>query len=441
MAVMRHSITFGGVNSADFGLYIGGEGTFNAPKRVVEMISVPGRDGDIAIDQGHFENIEVKYTVINKEDSLSDFSTKLSGFRNAICALRGYQRLEDTFHPNEFRMAIFIDEFEVKPIEYATASEFEITFNCKPQRFLTSGEAEVDIPLTSTSPEVDLINPTLFESSPLIETVGYGVLDISSSAGDYSIVVNDEEVGELSLASPFSTSNKLTNTSFSYTKHYEPNGLLIDNGDTITLESFVLTLILYARSSYSLAPVGVSFPQGHALQNYSGHRFTPINDNTLQIDLTYGAQTFTKAVGAVNIDEFFTVRYTTTDSSQATLTKDASYQVRVGVFNSSDGTNDYLVCSVPQLPTQSDMQWRGIAFSCGELTADSTQSVLGDPTYIDLEIGEVYKFLAGSMIPLNRYVSLGSDLAVLGPGTNKIKPQNGEWTWESIKVIPRWWRL
>lgn len=441
MAIMQHSITFGGVNSADFDLYVGGEGTFNAPKRVVEVFEVPGRNGDLVVDQGRFENIEVEYTIINQEADLATFSQKLSAFRNALCSQRGYQRLTDTFHTDEFRMALFIDEFEVKPIEYATASEFKIKFNCKPQRFLTSGEAEVDIPLTSTSPEVDLINPTLFESSPLIETVGYGVLDISSSAGDYSITVNDEDVGELSLVSPFSTSIRLTNTSSSYSKHYEPNGLLIDNGDTITLESFTLTLILYARSLYSLAPVGVSFPQGHALQNYSNHKFTLINDNTLQIDLTYGAQTFTKAVGAVNIDEFFTVRYTTTDSSQATLTKDASYQVRVGVFNSSDGTNDYLVCSVPQLPTQSDMQWRGIAFSCGELTADSTQSVLGNPTYIDLEIGEVYKFLAGSMIPLNRYVSLGSDLAVLGPGTNKIKPQNGEWTWESIKIIPRWWRL
>ena len=435
------SLTVGGINSLDYGVYITGEAVYNAPEKRVEFISIPGRSGDLVIDNGVYENIEVKYPAGVFGDDQSDFASKIRAYRNALKSQSGYQRITDTYNPNEYRLGLFVDPFEVDVVQQSKAGEFDIVFNCQPYRFLTSGEAEVDIPLTSTSPEVDLINPTLFESSPLIETVGYGVLDISSSAGDYSITINDEDVGELSLASPFSTSTRLTNTSFSYSKHYEPNGLLIDNGDTITLESFVLTLVLYARSLYSLAPVGVSFPQGHALQNYTSHKFTLINDNTLQIDLTYGAQTFTKAVGAVNIDEFFTVRYTTTDSSQATLTKDASYQVRVGVFNSSDGTNDYLVCSVPQLPTQSDMQWRGIAFSCGELTADSTQSVLGNPTYIDLEIGEVYKFLAGSMIPLNRYVSLGSDLAVLGPGTNKIKPQNGEWTWESIKVIPRWRRL
>ena len=44
MAMMQ-SITFGGVNSADYGIYIGGEGVFNAPKREVEMIEIPGRNG------------------------------------------------------------------------------------------------------------------------------------------------------------------------------------------------------------------------------------------------------------------------------------------------------------------------------------------------------------------------------------------------------------
>ena len=201
MAVMRHSITFGGVNSADFGLYIGGEGTFNAPKRVVEMISVPGRDGDIAIDQGRFENIEVKYTVINKEDSLSDFSTKLSGFRNAICALRGYQRLEDTFHPNEFRMAIFIDEFEVKPIEYATASEFEITFNCQPFRYLTSGEAEQTIADGGT-----ITNPTLFGSKPLVSFLSANNNPSGwFSMGDKRIYVYDGILGNLQIVKMFAS--------------------------------------------------------------------------------------------------------------------------------------------------------------------------------------------------------------------------------------------
>ena len=84
MAVMRNSIIFGGVDSADYGIYIGGEGTFNAPKRDAEMISIPGRNGAFVLDKGRFENIEVKYSAFNYEPDLATFSANLDAFRNAI---------------------------------------------------------------------------------------------------------------------------------------------------------------------------------------------------------------------------------------------------------------------------------------------------------------------------------------------------------------------
>ena len=68
-----NSITFGGINSADFGIYISGEGVFNAPQRDVEMISVPGRNGAIALDRGRFQNIEVTYPAFNYEADYDKF--------------------------------------------------------------------------------------------------------------------------------------------------------------------------------------------------------------------------------------------------------------------------------------------------------------------------------------------------------------------------------
>ena len=115
-----NSITFGGVNSADFGIYISGEGVFNAPKRDVEMIKIPGRNGEFALDNGRFENIEVTYPAFNFEpDDYDTFMQNLSDFRNAICAQRGYQRLTDTFHPDEYRMATYIGGLEIKPVKYS----------------------------------------------------------------------------------------------------------------------------------------------------------------------------------------------------------------------------------------------------------------------------------------------------------------------------------
>ena len=139
-----HKFIFGGADSSTYGIYISGEGVFNAPERAVEMISIPGRNGAIALDQGRFENIEVTYPAFNYEQGMSDFSSNLAGLRSALCSKRGYQRLTDTIHPDEFRLGVYRSGLEVTPVKYNTASDFNITFDCKPQRFLTSGETEVD---------------------------------------------------------------------------------------------------------------------------------------------------------------------------------------------------------------------------------------------------------------------------------------------------------
>jgi phage-related protein len=191
MAVMRHSIIFGGVDSADYGIYIGGEGVFNAPQRDVEMIEIPGRNGAFALDRGRFKNIEVTYTAINHEPDLATFSANLEAFRNALASQKGYQRLEDTFHPDEYRMAAFVNGLEIEPIEYNTAAEFEVTFDCKPQRFLTSGETEVTVSSGDT-----LTNPTLFESSPLLEVEGYGTISFNG----YEIELQNVLLGAIEVA-------------------------------------------------------------------------------------------------------------------------------------------------------------------------------------------------------------------------------------------------
>ena len=54
-------LTFNGKNSAEFGVWISGGGTYNAPARDVEMVSVPGRNGDISYDNGRFQNVAVTY--------------------------------------------------------------------------------------------------------------------------------------------------------------------------------------------------------------------------------------------------------------------------------------------------------------------------------------------------------------------------------------------
>lgn len=176
MAVFK-SLTFGGSNSLASKVYITGEGAYNAPERVVEMVSVPGKNGDLAMDEGHFANIEVTYPAGTFGSTQSEFATNISAFRNILCSKYSYVELSDDYNPDEFRLALYKSGLEVDPASYNRAGEFEITFNCKPQRFLTSGKS------TSTyTASGSITNPTAFPSKPLITITGTGTLTIGGVA-------------------------------------------------------------------------------------------------------------------------------------------------------------------------------------------------------------------------------------------------------------------
>lgn len=163
-------------DSEDIGVYISGNGVYNAPERDYEMVSIPGKNGQLAIDHGRYENIEVTYPCFIWANTQQEFREKMKTIRAKLTSKLGYKRLEDTYHPDEYRMSIYKAGIEVDPVYYNRAGEFELTFDCKPQRFLKSGENQVTVANNGT-----ISNPTLFESLPIIETQGAGTLTINNS--------------------------------------------------------------------------------------------------------------------------------------------------------------------------------------------------------------------------------------------------------------------
>lgn len=174
---MNESLTFAGINSGTYGVYIAGESVYNAPERSVEMVTIPGRNGNLAIDGGRFENIEVTYPAFLAEPSQAAFAESVADFRNAILSKVGYQRLTDDYNPDEFRLAVYRSGLEVKPRVYNRVGEFTLTFDCKPQRFLLSGEQAVTLTASGS-----ITNPTRFPSKPLVRVFGAGTLTIGDNA-------------------------------------------------------------------------------------------------------------------------------------------------------------------------------------------------------------------------------------------------------------------
>ena len=135
---MREYFILNGVDSRDYGVYISGQGTFSAPQKAYTFYNVPGRNGALLGNEHRMENINVSYEAF----IYADFDNNLAAFRSFLLSLNGYATLTDSYHPDEFRMAVYTGPFEPKVTRMNDAGSFTITFSCKPQRFLYSGETE-----------------------------------------------------------------------------------------------------------------------------------------------------------------------------------------------------------------------------------------------------------------------------------------------------------
>lgn len=176
----QNLFVFDGKSSMEFGIALTGTGVYDAPKRDYESIAVPGRNGNITFDNGRYENISLKYTA----NIVRRFKDNVDHFRAFALSRDGYCRLEDTYHPDEFRLAMYAGPFHVDAGFLNRWGEFDIEFDCKPQRFLKSGEFPIEIPAGST---VKINNPTYYDSKPLIRCNGKG----NFIFGNETITVND----------------------------------------------------------------------------------------------------------------------------------------------------------------------------------------------------------------------------------------------------------
>lgn len=169
---MRNYFTIGGNDSRDYGVYISGEGVFNAPNREIAFISVPGRDGDIIGMETRLANGILTY---KNAFIYADFSNQIAAFRAMLMETNGYRRLIDTYNPNIYRMAAYAGGMDVAPTRKLDAGTFDITFAVKPQRYLISGDT-----VTVFTASGNINNPTLFPSKPLIRVYGNGVLGVGA---------------------------------------------------------------------------------------------------------------------------------------------------------------------------------------------------------------------------------------------------------------------
>lgn len=170
-----NTITFAGVNSLDKGLYVSGSKIFKSAEKEYSKVSVPGRNGDLLLFENRFKNVNIVYDGI----VIDDYNSNVIGIMAWLLSQTGYKRLEDTYNPDYYREALYAG-----PVEFDTlllsAGSTSITFDCKPERWLKSGETAVEI-LQEDSSKI-ITNPTMFNAKPIIRVYGTGEVGIGTGS-------------------------------------------------------------------------------------------------------------------------------------------------------------------------------------------------------------------------------------------------------------------
>lgn len=178
----RQYLSFAGKSSKDFLLYLSGPGVYDSPAADVESTSVPGRNGDILTENAkagrrRYQNVDIKYKVF----FFNGLPAKTAAVKAWLLSPVGYQKLQDTYDPDFFRMAVCKDALAFD-VTAQKAAEMELAFNCKPQRWSVDGQRTIRLDGRST-----LKNPFAFPAQPTEQPQEYKEKELEIPEGVFQI--------------------------------------------------------------------------------------------------------------------------------------------------------------------------------------------------------------------------------------------------------------
>ena len=178
-------IVYAGEASSDYGMVIAEAPAFERPTRKQDVYTVPGRNGSVIYQQDAWNDVTREYRVFLVGDKANDLIDKVDAFEGWLNSCKGYNRLEDSFEPDTYRLAYYSggDSFSNRLTQYGEAN---IRFTCRPERFMKEGERPIEV---NNGDKIN--NPTKFASKPLIHLEGTGTVTFSVGGKTISATLTD----------------------------------------------------------------------------------------------------------------------------------------------------------------------------------------------------------------------------------------------------------
>lgn len=159
-------------------------------RRRYENQEVPGRSGDLTYDLNSFGNVRLAYTFAVAQNGIY----YLNRWLNFLLSLKGYNRIECGYEENYYRQGRICDVTgivisEDEPIYGRTASAV-VTFDCKPQKWLTGGENWE----TLTNGGYANNSLSMFDAAPLYRLHGAGTIRVGASSLTIDADLSDDGI-------------------------------------------------------------------------------------------------------------------------------------------------------------------------------------------------------------------------------------------------------
>ena len=177
---MTNYFIFDGINSKDMGIKIERHNNFSSPQRRVESISIPGRTGNILIDDGSYENQIFEYELILECDSKKgiDISKKANEISSWLHGDYTYKTLTFSNSDKTYK-AVVINKIDITQM-FKKFAKALVVFEAYEVANVAKGKS-----ISVIKNEGTFINNTNREVKPILKLVG---------EGDCIININNQEM-------------------------------------------------------------------------------------------------------------------------------------------------------------------------------------------------------------------------------------------------------
>lgn len=163
--MLRETFYIDGVDALSVGIRLQKPIEFSEPVPIFESETIPGRNGDLIIETGVYKNRTGYASCFALH---ADVEKTISAINKYLLSKRGYRKLEVSEDPDHYWMARVENGAKIEN-RMRILAPFEISFNCKPQRFVKSG-----LEIFSLTEGGVLYNNYGFDALPLISVYGNG---------------------------------------------------------------------------------------------------------------------------------------------------------------------------------------------------------------------------------------------------------------------------